>query len=147
MRANETWTLLHGKGNHKQDEKTTLRMGENIYKLSNWPRINLQNSPSFDKAWCMCKRVGNFLPAFHAVAHKFWYIYFHFIFKKISKFALYFPFNRSFFTYWRKGLFISEMLFMLDFFHCAVSVTLILWELLRCVFCVWSNIREVLTVP
>ena len=24
--------LLHSKGNHKQDEKTTLRMGENICK-------------------------------------------------------------------------------------------------------------------
>ena len=31
------------KGNHKQDEKTTLRMGENIWKWSNWQRINLQN--------------------------------------------------------------------------------------------------------
>ena len=28
---------------HKQDEKTTLRMGENICKQSNWQRINLQN--------------------------------------------------------------------------------------------------------
>ena len=27
--------LLHSKGNHKQDEKTTLRMGENVFKLSN----------------------------------------------------------------------------------------------------------------
>ena len=35
--------LLHSKGNHKQDEKTTLRMGENICKGSNWQRINLQN--------------------------------------------------------------------------------------------------------
>ena len=33
--------LLHSKGNHKQDEKTTLRMGENICKWSNWQRINL----------------------------------------------------------------------------------------------------------
>ena len=35
--------LLHSKGNHKQDEKTTLRMGENIYKRINRQRINLQN--------------------------------------------------------------------------------------------------------
>ena len=35
--------LLHSKGNHKQDEKRTLRMGENIDKRSNWQRINLQN--------------------------------------------------------------------------------------------------------
>ena len=31
------------KGNHKQDEKTTLRMGENICKRINGQRINLQN--------------------------------------------------------------------------------------------------------
>ena len=30
MGPNETSKLLHSKGNHKQDEKTTLRMGENI---------------------------------------------------------------------------------------------------------------------
>ena len=29
MGPNETSKLLHSKGNHKQDEKTTLRMGEN----------------------------------------------------------------------------------------------------------------------
>ena len=27
---------MHSKWNHKQDKKTTLRMGENIYKQSNW---------------------------------------------------------------------------------------------------------------
>ena len=32
MGPNETSKLLHSKGNHKQDEKTTLRMGENICK-------------------------------------------------------------------------------------------------------------------
>ena len=31
------------KANYKQDEKTTLRMGENICQWSNWQRINLQN--------------------------------------------------------------------------------------------------------
>ena len=35
--------LLHSKGNHKQDEKTTLRIGENICKRINGQRINLQN--------------------------------------------------------------------------------------------------------
>ena len=35
--------LLFSKGNHKQDEKTTLRMGENICKRINGQRINLQN--------------------------------------------------------------------------------------------------------
>ena len=29
---NQTSKLLHSKGKHKQDEKTTLRMGENICK-------------------------------------------------------------------------------------------------------------------
>ena len=32
MWTNETSKLLHSKGNHKQDEKATLRMGENICK-------------------------------------------------------------------------------------------------------------------
>ena len=31
------------KANYKQDEKTTLRMGENICKQINGQRINLQN--------------------------------------------------------------------------------------------------------
>ena len=35
--------LLHSKGNLKQDEKTTLRMGESICKRINRQRINLQN--------------------------------------------------------------------------------------------------------
>ena len=43
MGPNETSKLLHSKRNYNQDEKTTLRMGENICKRSNWQRINLQN--------------------------------------------------------------------------------------------------------
>ena len=43
MGTNETSKLLHNKGKHKEDEKTTLRMGENICKWSNWQGINLQN--------------------------------------------------------------------------------------------------------
>ena len=42
MGPNETSKLLYSKGNHKQDEKTTLRMGENICKRVNGQRINLQ---------------------------------------------------------------------------------------------------------
>ena len=34
---------MHSKGNHKQDKKTTLRMGENICKTSDQHGINLQN--------------------------------------------------------------------------------------------------------
>ena len=40
MGPNETSKLLHSKGNLKHDEKTTLRIGENICKQSNWQRIN-----------------------------------------------------------------------------------------------------------
>ena len=43
MRPKQTQKLLYSKGNHKQNEKTTLRMGENIWKWSNWQGINLQN--------------------------------------------------------------------------------------------------------
>ena len=35
--------LLHSKGNYKQDERTTLRVGENICKRITGQRINLQN--------------------------------------------------------------------------------------------------------
>ena len=34
---------MHSKGNHKQDEKTTLRMGENICQQINGQGANLQN--------------------------------------------------------------------------------------------------------
>ena len=34
---------MHSKGVHQQDEKTTLRMGENICKQSNGQGINVQN--------------------------------------------------------------------------------------------------------
>ena len=43
MGPNETSKFLHSKGNHKQDKKTALRMGENICKWNNRQRINLQN--------------------------------------------------------------------------------------------------------
>ena len=43
MGPNETSTLLHSNGNYKQDEKATLRMGENICKRSNGLGTNLQN--------------------------------------------------------------------------------------------------------
>ena len=43
MGPNETYKLLHNKGNYKQGEKTALRLGENNSKWSNRQRINLQN--------------------------------------------------------------------------------------------------------
>ena len=32
MGPNQTYNFSHSKGNYKQNEKTTFRMGENIYK-------------------------------------------------------------------------------------------------------------------
>ena len=43
MGPNETYKLLHNKGNYKQGEKTALRLGENNSKRSNRQRINLKN--------------------------------------------------------------------------------------------------------
>ena len=34
---------MHSKRNHKQNEKTTHEMGENICKTCDWQGINLQN--------------------------------------------------------------------------------------------------------
>ena len=34
---------MHSKGDSKQGEKTTLRMGESNSKWNNWQRINFQN--------------------------------------------------------------------------------------------------------
>ena len=43
MGPNQTYKLLHSKGNHKQKEKKTYRMGENI--CEGWDRqgLNSQN--------------------------------------------------------------------------------------------------------
>ena len=43
MGPNETQKLLHSKGNHKQNEKTTHRMGEDICKPGDRQGISLQN--------------------------------------------------------------------------------------------------------
>ena len=43
MRPNETSKLLHSKGNHEQNEKTTYGMREDICKQCNWQGINFQN--------------------------------------------------------------------------------------------------------
>ena len=34
---------MHSKGNYKQSEKETLRMGENNSKWNNWQKINFKN--------------------------------------------------------------------------------------------------------
>ena len=43
MGPNQTYKLLHSKGNHKQNEKTTYRLGENICKRCEQQGLNLQN--------------------------------------------------------------------------------------------------------
>ena len=43
MGPNQTYMLLYSKGNHKQNEKTTYRMGENVCKQWNQQGINFQN--------------------------------------------------------------------------------------------------------
>ena len=43
MEPNQIYKLLHSKGNHKQSENTTHRMGKNICKGGNRRRVNLQN--------------------------------------------------------------------------------------------------------
>ena len=43
MGPNQTYKLLHSKGNHKQNKRTTYRRGENICKRCNWQGLNFQN--------------------------------------------------------------------------------------------------------
>ena len=43
MRPNQTYKLLHSKGNHKQNEKTTYGMRANICKWSDQQWLNFQN--------------------------------------------------------------------------------------------------------
>ena len=46
MGPNQTYKLLHSKGNHKQNQKTTYTMGENsCCKQCNGQGLNLQNIP------------------------------------------------------------------------------------------------------
>ena len=50
---------MHSKGNHKEDEKTALKMGENICKWRNWQRINLQNIQIAHVAQCQKNKQAN----------------------------------------------------------------------------------------
>ena len=43
MGPNQTYKLLHSKGNHKQNEKTTYGMGENICKQCDQQGLNFQD--------------------------------------------------------------------------------------------------------
>ena len=42
MGSNQTYKRLHSKGNHKQNEKTTYGLGENICKRCNQQGLNFQ---------------------------------------------------------------------------------------------------------
>ena len=43
MGPNQTYTFLHSKGNHKQNEKATYRIKENICNQCNQRGLKLQN--------------------------------------------------------------------------------------------------------
>ena len=43
MGSNQTYKFLHSKENHKENEKTTYGLGENICKLCNQEGLNFQN--------------------------------------------------------------------------------------------------------
>ena len=51
--------LLHSKGNYKQGEKTTLRIGENNSKWKNWQRINFQNIQAAHTIQCQKSKQPN----------------------------------------------------------------------------------------
>ena len=43
MEPDQTYKLLHSKENHKQNGKTTYRMGENMCKRCNQQELNILN--------------------------------------------------------------------------------------------------------
>ena len=43
MRPNQSYKLLHSKGNNKQNEKTTYRLEENTGDHRDWQGLNFQN--------------------------------------------------------------------------------------------------------
>ena len=44
MGPNQAYKLLYSKRNHKQNEKTTYGLGENICKWGDQQRLNFQNT-------------------------------------------------------------------------------------------------------
>jgi len=40
MGPNQTYKLLHSKGNHEQNENITYGLGENIHKQCDWSRVS-----------------------------------------------------------------------------------------------------------
>lgn len=43
MGPNQTYKLLHSKGNHKHNEKANYRLGENICKRYTWKELTFEN--------------------------------------------------------------------------------------------------------
>ena len=43
MESNQTYKLLHSKGNHKQNEKATYRTGSKYLQTTDWQGLNFQN--------------------------------------------------------------------------------------------------------
>ena len=43
MGPSQIYKLLHSKGNHQQNKKSTKGMGENICKWCDWQGLNLKN--------------------------------------------------------------------------------------------------------
>ena len=50
---------MHSKGNYKQGEKTTLRMGENNSRRNNWWMINFQNIQAAQTTQCQKNKQPN----------------------------------------------------------------------------------------
>ena len=46
MGPNQTWKVLHSKGNHQQNESTFYEMGEHASKWCNKQGFNFQNTQS-----------------------------------------------------------------------------------------------------
>ena len=56
MGPNQTYMHLHSKGNHKQNEKTTYRLGENICKWCDQQRLNFENKQAGHESQCPKKK-------------------------------------------------------------------------------------------
>ena len=50
--------LLHSKGNHKQNEKTTYRLGKNICKWCDQQGLNFQNKQAGHESQCQKKNTA-----------------------------------------------------------------------------------------
>ena len=64
---------MHSQRNHQQNEKTINRMGENIYKWSDWQRIHHQNIQTASAALCQnknpVKKLDRFIQTFLKRTH------------------------------------------------------------------------------